>query len=218
MQAQRRFALGLVSASQAPLQRRVVRLAKLVCWRFASAAPALRALPARALAPLSHMLMRRILRRCWWRPRRWMCSRDYTGGRERRSAMRSLCGSPCAIRGSSGTRRSLQRLLSPRCSRPLIWSRLRAGARLPDDVVIAPLGILLAIRLVPRPMATGWLRAWPTQSHPPRRLRLAGRSALTCRPWAHRAAAWPASRHFLLPCGAVSLRKSCLTETLVSTY
>jgi hypothetical protein len=31
-------------------------LARPVCWRFASAVPALRALPATALTPLSHML------------------------------------------------------------------------------------------------------------------------------------------------------------------
>ena len=59
MQAQRpRFAfdIGLVSASHAPLQKRIACLVKLVCCRFAAAVPVLRALPARALAPLSHIL------------------------------------------------------------------------------------------------------------------------------------------------------------------
>src|SRR3954452_14854340 len=60
-QAQRRrfgFDLGLVSASHAPPQKRAACLTRLVCCRFASAVPALRALPATALAPLSHMLRR----------------------------------------------------------------------------------------------------------------------------------------------------------------
>src|SRR3954453_11876017 len=62
-QAQRRrfgfLALaGLVSADHAPLQKRTACLTRLVCRRFAAAAPALRALPATALAPLSHMLRR----------------------------------------------------------------------------------------------------------------------------------------------------------------
>src|SRR3954453_12421283 len=49
---------GLVSADHAPLQKRTACLTRLVCSPFAAAAPALRALPATALAPLSHMLRR----------------------------------------------------------------------------------------------------------------------------------------------------------------
>src|SRR3954451_11600928 len=59
-QAQRRRfgfdPLGLLLVSHAPPQKRAACLTRLVCWRFPSAVPALRALPATALAPLSHML------------------------------------------------------------------------------------------------------------------------------------------------------------------
>src|SRR3954452_17248715 len=47
---------GLLLVSHAPPQKRAACLTRLVCWRFASAVPALRALPATALAPLSHRL------------------------------------------------------------------------------------------------------------------------------------------------------------------
>src|SRR4051795_6551795 len=47
---------GLPLVSHAPPQKRAACLTRLVCWRFASAVPALRALPATALAPLSHRL------------------------------------------------------------------------------------------------------------------------------------------------------------------
>src|SRR3954447_25290527 len=47
---------GLLLVSHAPPQKRVACSTRLVCWRFASAVPALRALPATALAPLSHRL------------------------------------------------------------------------------------------------------------------------------------------------------------------
>src|SRR3954453_6512182 len=47
---------GLPLVSHAPPQKRAACSTRLVCWRFASAAPALRALPATALAPLSHRL------------------------------------------------------------------------------------------------------------------------------------------------------------------
>src|SRR3954453_14150667 len=59
-QAQRRRfgfdPLGLPLVSHAPPQKRAACSTRLVCWRFASAVPALRALPATALAPLSHRL------------------------------------------------------------------------------------------------------------------------------------------------------------------
>src|SRR3954452_16767344 len=58
-QAQRRRfgfdPLGLLPVSHAPPQKRAACLTRLVCWRFTSAVPALRASPATALPPPSHM-------------------------------------------------------------------------------------------------------------------------------------------------------------------
>ena len=55
---EQRTALGraLASASHALLQKRVASSMRLVCRRLAAAAPTPRALPATALAPLSHRL------------------------------------------------------------------------------------------------------------------------------------------------------------------